>query len=75
MCTQKNRPRYDRDHLRYPSHLTDEGNQFVWPGYDLRKLPGRSEFHYGFLPPRFFDRVLTAARAYCTRRKMTMTTR
>src|ERR1700733_13880568 len=24
MWTQKNRPRYDRDHLRYPSDLTDE---------------------------------------------------
>jgi len=24
MWTQKNRPRYNRDHLRYPSNLTDE---------------------------------------------------
>jgi hypothetical protein len=75
MWTQKNRPRYDRDHLRDPSHLTDEGNQFVWPGYELRKVPGRNEFQYGVLPPRVFDQVLTAARAYRTRRKMTMTAR
>jgi len=55
--------------------VVNEGNQFVWPGYDLRKVPGRDEFHYGFLPPRFFDRVLTAVRAYRKRRKMTMTER
>jgi len=24
MWTQNNRPRYNRDHLRYPSNLTDE---------------------------------------------------
>jgi hypothetical protein len=24
MWTQENRPRYNRDHLRYPSDLTDE---------------------------------------------------
>jgi PemK-like, MazF-like toxin of type II toxin-antitoxin system len=55
--------------------VVNEGNQFVWPGYDLRKVPGRDEFHYGFLPPRFFDQVLTAVRAYRKRRKMKMTER
>ena len=29
--TQKNRPRYDRDHLRYPSDLTDEEWAVVAP--------------------------------------------
>ena len=33
----------------------------MWPGYDLRQ--GRDEFHYGFLPPRFYDKILVAARA------------
>src|SRR5450755_3871897 len=31
MWTQKNRPRYDRDHLRYPSDLTDEEWAVVEP--------------------------------------------
>jgi hypothetical protein len=55
--------------------IVNEGNQFVWLGYDLRKIPGRDEFHYGFLPPRFFDHILAAARAYRKHRKMTMTPR
>lgn len=37
-----------------------EGNEFVWPGYDLRKIPGTDRHDYGFLPPRFFNHVLTA---------------
>jgi hypothetical protein len=35
----------------------------LWPGYDLRKIPGRDEFHYGFLPSRFFNEVFAAVRA------------
>lgn len=33
-----------------------ESNEFVWPGPDLRPLPGRDEstIVYGILPPRFF---------------------
>ena len=31
MWTQENRPRYDRDHLRYPSDLTDEEWAVVAP--------------------------------------------
>lgn len=37
-----------------------EGNRFLWPGYDPRKLPNADRYHYGFLPPRFFNQVLTA---------------
>jgi hypothetical protein len=37
-----------------------EGNDFVWPGYDLRKPPGADRYDYGFLPPRFFNQVLAA---------------
>ncbi len=37
-----------------------EGNDFVWPGYDLRRAPGTDRFDYGFLPPRFFNQVLAA---------------
>ena len=37
-----------------------EGNEFLWPGYDLRKLPHSDRYDYGFLPPRFFNQVLEA---------------
>src|SRR5271155_5357270 len=35
--------------------IVSEGDQFVWPGYDLRKTPGSDRYDYGFLPPRFFQ--------------------
>jgi hypothetical protein len=41
-----------------------EGNEFLWPGYDLRKLPHSDRYHYGFVPPRFFKQVLDAFVAY-----------
>ena len=37
-----------------------EGNEFLWPGYDLRKIPGGDRYDYGFLPPRLFDLVVAA---------------
>lgn len=37
-----------------------EGNEFVWPGYDLRKVPKTDGYEYGFLPPRFFNQVRDA---------------
>jgi hypothetical protein len=40
--------------------VLDEVNEFTWPGFDLRPIPGkRDTFAYGFLPPRLFD-ALTA---------------
>jgi len=41
-----------------------EGNEFLWPGYDLRKLPHSERYDYGFLPPRFFNQVIEAFVAY-----------
>jgi PemK-like, MazF-like toxin of type II toxin-antitoxin system len=32
--------------------MVSEGDEFVWPGYDLRKIPNTDRFDYGFLPPR-----------------------
>jgi hypothetical protein len=55
--------------------VVNEANQFLWPGYDLRKIPSRDEFHYGFLPPRFFNEIFAAVRAYRKRSKMTITPR
>ena len=40
--------------------VVSEGNEFVWPGYDLRKVPNTERYDYGFLPPRLFTRVLGA---------------
>jgi hypothetical protein len=38
-----------------------EVNQFIWPGYDLRSIPGQPEnCAYGFLPPVLFERIKTA---------------
>ncbi len=37
-----------------------EGNEFTWPGFDLRKVPNKDAYDYGFLPPRFFDKVRDA---------------
>lgn len=39
--------------------LVSECNEFVWPGYDLRKNR-RGGYTYGFLPPRLFGRVARA---------------
>jgi len=37
-----------------------EGNEFLWPGYDLQKIPGTDRYDYGFLPPRFFAQIMAA---------------
>ncbi|MBI1200869.1 MAG: growth inhibitor PemK [Rhodopseudomonas sp.] len=44
--------------------IVAEGNEFEWPGYDLRKIGGEDRFHYGFLPPRFFNRIVEAFAAW-----------
>ncbi len=50
--------------------VVSEGNEFVWPGYDLRKVPGKPTRHdYGFLPPRFFNSVRNAVGAWHKTRK------
>jgi hypothetical protein len=54
--------------------VLSEGNEFLWPGPDLRPIPGRdlSTIAYGFLPPRLFNtahqRFLALARAGQTKR-------
>lgn len=48
--------------------IVTETNDFLWPGPDLRPVPGSRppRFHYGMLPPRFFahlrNRILEAYR-------------
>jgi len=41
MWTQENRPQYDRDHLRYPSDLTDEEWALIAPMIPPAKRGGR----------------------------------
>ncbi len=41
-----------------------EGNEFLWPDYDLRRAPGADRYDYGFLPPRFFEQILKAFEAF-----------
>ena len=65
-----------RLHLRLddlPSWIVlDEINDFLWPGYDLRSVPGRGPkaVEYGHLPPKFFDTVRTAFLALATTRRV-----
>jgi hypothetical protein len=46
--------------------VVTETNDFLWPGPDLRPVPGKkpTRFAYGMLPPRFFahirDKILQA---------------
>lgn len=40
--------------------MLDEGNRFVWPGFDLRLVPqANGRYDYGFLPPRLFAALVT----------------
>jgi hypothetical protein len=39
--------------------VLDEVNQFTWPGYDIRPVPGtKDRFSYGFIPPRLYDAII-----------------
>lgn len=57
-------PALVKRHLRLDGErswiVISEGNEFLWPGYDLVKIPASGDYHYGFLPPRLFERVLKA---------------
>ncbi len=38
--------------------ICDEVNEFAWPGFDLRPIPGsQGRYHHGFLPPGLFRQV------------------
>ena len=40
---------------------TDELNRFVWPGYDLRPIPGHADScAYGMLTPSLFEQLREA---------------
>lgn len=52
--------------------VLDEINDFIWPGHDLRPVPGSAptRIDYGILPPRFFDEVRTAFLALARSRRV-----
>ncbi len=52
-----------------------EGNEFDWPGYDLRKIGRGDRYDYGFLPPRFFNQVIKAFATWHRARKAKLTSR
>jgi hypothetical protein len=40
--------------------ILDYFNVFLWPGYDLRPIPGKTgKYDYGFLPPALFKKIAT----------------
>ena len=41
--------------------VVSEGNEFVWPGHDVRKIARTGRYAHGFLPPHFFDKIRRAA--------------
>jgi hypothetical protein len=55
--------------------VVSEGDQFVWRGYDLRKVRSTDRYDYGYLPPRFFNDVLKAFWAWREAHKATVTPR
>jgi hypothetical protein len=61
-------PRAVKNHLGLDEErswiMIAEGNEFVWPGYDLRKRPRSDAYAFGFLPPRFFRHLLDAFVAF-----------
>lgn len=43
--------------------ILDEINQFAWPGFDLRPVPGsKTRYHHGLLPPKLFAQIVTGIR-------------
>lgn len=40
--------------------VVDEVNQFDWPGFDLRPVPGRGDkYVYGFMPCKLYEAART----------------
>src|SRR5208337_1746796 len=39
--------------------ILDEFNEFAWPGFDLRPVPGKpGRYEYGFLPPALYRKMV-----------------
>ena len=57
--------------------IVSEGNDFIWPGPDLRPLAGEGpeSVAYGYLPPRLFQTIQSRFLAYARSRQASMTKR
>ena len=57
--------------------IVSEGNDFTWPGPDLRTLAGQGmeSVVYGFLPPRLFHAIRSRFLAHAQTRQAGMTKR
>lgn len=56
--------------------MVSELNRFIWPGPDLRPIPGSTDkFAYGLLPPRFFKTVRDSLVRRVRQGQVTATTR
>jgi hypothetical protein len=53
----------------------NEVNRFVWPGFDLRKIPGREAYAYGFVGPKLFAKIMVAAETWRKRHRTAITSR
>jgi hypothetical protein len=53
--------------------IYDELNRFVWPGYDLRPVPGQAgSYAYGMLPQDLYDRIVRGVLARNRARKLSV---
>ena len=56
--------------------VTDDLNRFVWPGPDLRPIPGRpATFAYGLLPAALYEQVRLAVLAHAREGRARITRR
>lgn len=61
--------------------VVSQGNEFLWPGFDLRPIipgsenEGDARFAYGFLPPRLFNRIVDAFAAHFRNRRAQLVSR
>lgn len=56
--------------------LLDEVNQFTWPGFDLRPVPGNpTRYAFGFMPPRLFEAIRTVLLDRFLERRVAVTRR
>ena len=56
--------------------IISEVNQFVWPGYDLRTVPGnKHRFDHGFLPPNLFEKIKSGLLDLLVKRRADITSR
>jgi hypothetical protein len=55
--------------------IVSELNRFVWPGVDLRPVPGKNSYDYGVLPPGLFRQVREGLAGWVRSRKLRTTAR